>query len=122
MTQDDPFLVDRHDLDALKELMQSEFRAVDRTLQAMQEALHVAANERSKKDAELNEVRLRFVDRITFEQFKDAQSKALDAALLASSARITPLENFRAKATGAAVVLALFAGAIGAAIAKIIGG
>jgi len=75
---DDPFLVDRHDLDALKELMNAKFDGLDNTLQGMQEALRVAAVERARKDQELNEVRQRFVDRINFEQYKEGQNRALN--------------------------------------------
>lgn len=121
MPTEDPFLVDRHDLDALKELMKSEFRGVEKTLSAMQEALHVAAGERAKKDQELNEVRLRFVDRITFEQYKDSQDKALDAALLAVNASIRPLNEFRAKAMGFGALLAVIAGIVGAVVQRAVG-
>jgi hypothetical protein len=119
---DDPFLVDRHDLEALKELMQAEFKAVDRTLAGMSEALHVAAGERAKKDQELNEVRQRFVDRITFEQYRESQNKALDAALLALVARFKPLEDFRARALGFGALVSLLSAIGGALIVKAIGG
>ena len=36
--------------------------------------------------------------------------------------RVEVLENWRARATGAAVVLTMFAGAVGAAIVKVFGG
>jgi hypothetical protein len=85
--------VDRHDLDALKELMTAKFEGVENTLRGMQEALKVAASERTKKDAELNEVRQRFVDRITFEQYKESQNRALDAALLAVTEKLSTPES-----------------------------
>lgn len=110
--------VDRHDLDALKELMMAKFEGVENTLNGMAEALHVAASERTKKDAELNEVRQRFVDRITFEQYKEAQSRALDAALLSVTEKLTALESFRAKALGFGALVAIISGAVGAIIQK----
>jgi hypothetical protein len=116
MTSEDPFLVDRHDLDALKELMNAKFDGLENTLEGMQEALHVAAVERARKDLELNEVRQRFVDRITFEQYKDSQNKALDAALLSVNAAIKPLSDFRAKALGFGALGALISGIVGAII------
>jgi hypothetical protein len=110
--------VDRHDLDGLKELMEAKFDGVERTLKGMDEALHVAAIERRQKDDELNEVRLRFVDRITFEQYKDSQDRALDAALVAISGKIKPLEDFKAKALGFGALGALIAGIAGAVIQR----
>jgi hypothetical protein len=115
-------VVDRHDLDAIKELMMAKFEGVENTLAGMNEALHVAAGERSKKDAELNEVRLRFVDRVTFERYKESQNKALDAALLSVTSKLVPLEAFRARALGFGALISLLSAIGGALIVKAIGG
>jgi len=114
--------VDRHDLEALKDLMEAKFEGVENTLEGMKEALHVAASERSRKDIELNEVRLRFVDRITFDKFKESQAEALSTALNALSERLKPLDDFRSKAIGYLALTALISGGLGALIAKAFGG
>lgn len=74
--------IDRHDLEALKDWIEAKFETVGATLHGMDEAIKLAAEEREKKDAELNDVRLRFVPRETF-----------DAAQEASLARIGNLER-----------------------------
>lgn len=114
--------VDRHDLEALKELMEAKFDGVENTLEGMAEALKVAAVDRARKDEALNEVRTRFVDRITFDQYRLAQEKALDAALLSMISRFKPLEEFRSKALGFGALGALIAGIAGALIQKAVGG
>jgi hypothetical protein len=50
---------------------------------------------------------------LTVDNRMEEQAKAMDA-------RLKDLESFRSRATGAAVALSLFAGAIGAAIARAI--
>ena len=65
--------IDRHDLEALKDWIKAEFRTVGVTLDAMSKALTVAEGEREKKDAELNDVRLRFIPREVFESYKAEQ-------------------------------------------------
>jgi superfamily I DNA and RNA helicase len=112
--------VDRHDLDGLKELMEAKFDGVERTLGGMNEALKVAAVERRQKDNELNEVRLRFVDRITFDQYKESQERALDAALLVMTDKIKPLDDFRARAMGFGALLAICSSLVGAGITAVI--
>jgi len=42
---------------------------------SQEQALRVAANETDKKNAELNDVRLRFIPREVFESYKEEQSK-----------------------------------------------
>ena len=114
--------VDRHDLEALKDLMEAKFDGVERTLHEMAKALEVLAVDRARKDAELNEVRQRFVDRVTFEQYRDSQDKALDAALVAVNASIKPIADFRAKALGFGTLLAVVSAMMGALIQTVIQG
>lgn len=63
--------IDRHDLSALKDWINAEFRVVEATLKGMDDAIQVAAREREKKDIELNDVRHRFIPRETFEALED---------------------------------------------------
>ena len=125
--------VDRHDLEALTALMNAKFDGIERTLHEMAKALEVLAIDRAQKDAALNEVRVRFVDRVTFEQYRDTQDKALDtaleaqtkalaAALLAVNSKLDPLVAFRAKAFGFGTLGAVIAGVAGALIQKAVGG
>ena len=114
--------VDRHDLDALKELMLAKFDGVEATLNAMGEALHVAAGERSKKDAELNEVRQRFVDRNAFDQYKEATNRALQQRADVVDAQIDGLVAFKNRVTVFALIAVPLAGVIGAAVMKGLGG
>jgi len=113
-----PDHLDRHDLDALEKLMLAKFEGVENTLKGMGEALKVAATERATKDRELNEVRTRFVDRNTFDQYKESQDRALDAALLAVTDKLKPLEDFRAKAVGFGALVSLVSGAIAAVVVR----
>jgi hypothetical protein len=56
-----------------------------------------------------------------YEAIQKAEATALQLALERQDGRLKTLENWRARATGAAVVLTLFAGLIGAAIMKAFG-
>lgn len=56
-----------------------------------------------------------------YEDNREAEATALKLALERQDGRLAVLENFRSKATGAGLVLGLFAGAVGAAIGKVFG-
>lgn len=108
--------IDRQDLEALKDWIKAEFKVVDANLEAMKDAIRVAARERDKKDIELNDVRLRFVPREVYE----ADLRALRDESERRESRIRSLENWKSRAAGMVIVMTLFAGSVGAAIMKLI--
>lgn len=67
--------LDRHDLDALKDWIRAEFKAVDARLDGMTERVTAALEVQERRDVELNDVRHRFVPRETFEAYKDEQAR-----------------------------------------------
>lgn len=76
---DDSLLIDRHDLQALKDWIGAKFEAVDARLSGMQRAVDTAETERTKKDAELNDVRHRFIPREVFDAYKEEQIRSIRA-------------------------------------------
>ena len=74
----------------------------------------LAQREMERRLEALNELRNQVLEdrgRFVLRDVHDSEMDARDARLVA-------LENFRAKATGAGIVLGLFAGAVGAAVAR----
>jgi hypothetical protein len=99
--------------------------ALDLAFSGQQEALRVAKVEYDARLEKLNELRAEVTrDRalfITTDRF-DGEQRVASQARDAVANRVSALENWKAKATGAAVVLTIIAGAIGAAVAKAFGG
>jgi hypothetical protein len=100
------------------------------------EALQLQAAEYQRRLSDLNHAHQRIVDiqskSVTAEKFDDYQKsqkaaldlalKAVDEAMDRAEARIGSLEQHRSKAVGAATVLVLFAGLVGAAVMRALGG
>ena len=106
----------------LREYIETIIAEKDRALQAafiaQQNALTLAAKNLELRLEKLNEMRQEVTqDRASY-QTRDRAEAMFDAV----EARLGALENWRSRATGAAVVLGLFAGAIGAVITKTLGG
>ncbi len=109
----------------LREFIEKILEAHDKAHLAQHEAVTIAATELARRLDVLNHAHERAQeDRAEFvtkdRQDSLAKTLATETKNLATlmDTRIKALENFRSKATGVGVVLALFAGAIGAAIAK----
>lgn len=91
-------------------------------------ALKLQASEYGRRLGELNnahdraeDVARRTVSTDKFDEYKTTQDTALKLALERQDDRLGTLENWKAKAVGACVILALFAAALGAAVAKALG-
>lgn len=86
--------------------------------EAQRREVAFALREMERRLESLNELRNQVIqDRHMF-----VTEAKYNAAIEARDHRISALENWRSKATGVALVLALFAGAIGAAVMKVLGG
>jgi hypothetical protein len=72
---DDDNIVTHRDLENLKELIRSEFRTIEVSIDAVKASITIAAHEQQKRDAELNDVRHRFVPREVFEAYQSEQQK-----------------------------------------------
>ena len=93
------------------------------------EALALQATEYERRLSDLNhaheQARQKEADYVTRDKYEDsklAEAEALKLALQASDARLNALENWRSRTIGAALVLTLLAGALGAAIVRAFGG
>lgn len=95
---------------------------------ADREALALQAVEYERRLEALNhaheraaEVAHSYVTLDKYEALRTADAVALNLALTRADEKIAVLEKWRAKAVGAASVLTLFAGLIGAAVARVLG-
>jgi hypothetical protein len=114
--------VNNEDRITIREHVEVLMRARDREFEAykreQEQRIILAAQVIEQRLQGLNELRSDVVkDRNQF-----VTRSTYDAEMDARDLRIASLENWKAKATGAGVILTLFAGAVGAAIARLIGG
>ncbi len=113
----------------LKEFIEKILEAHDRAHTAQHEAVTIAAVELARRLDVLNHAHERSLeDRAAF-QTRDAaeaatKSLATETRNLAAlmDSRIKQLEEFRSRAVGIGAVLVLFAAAVGAAVARALGG
>lgn len=134
--------ITRRDLEYLERLMtehwlaharqhDAEQRSVDQARETMEQRL----NAMNEFRASLTDVVNRTISRELFDQRTesvDARLGAIERNLIgrevfkreneATDTRLATLEQWRARAGGAAIVLTLVAGAIGAAVMKVLGG
>jgi hypothetical protein len=86
--------------------------------EADKSALGLAREIQTYKDEKANELRSQ-IERERGSYVTQSEIKALAEKI---DTALQPLENFRSKATGAALVLTLVSGVVGAAIFKVLGG
>lgn len=114
MTADDPTVR----LAVLETRLEERERALE--LQAAEytrrlDDLNHAHQQREERDRD-------YIMREVFEASQVAETTARQLAFERQDDRLKSLENWRSRASGVAVVVALFAGAVGAAIMKVLGG
>lgn len=93
-------------------------RALQAAFVAQQSALNLATRNLELRLEKLNELR----QEVTQDRANYITRDKAEADSDAFGQRLSALENWRSRATGAAVILGLFAGAIGAALMKVFGG
>jgi len=92
-------------------------KAVNAALTAADRAVAKAETASEKRFEALNELRGMVTDR----DQAFASAEKVDGLAIRIDDRLKALENWRSKSTGAAVVVSLFAGVVGAAIARAFG-
>lgn len=108
-------------MDTLKALLDERYEAQEnaRQLQATEYERRLQALNHAHEQAV--EVQHTYVTQDKYEDNKERDAEALKLALERQDGRLNSLENWRSRSVGAAVVMMVFAGVIGAAVAKALG-
>lgn len=102
----------------IEAIMTERDRALTAAFQAQQSALNLATRNLELRLEKLNELR----QEVTQDRANYITRDKSEAEAQATDVRLSALENWRSRATGAAVILGLFAGVIGAALMRVFGG
>ncbi len=110
--------VSKQDIVALDRVMSERWLAHGHQHDAERRTVEQTRVQMDVRLSAMNEFRSSLSDVVS----RTVSREAFDAEMDAKDQRLSQLENWRSKATGAAAVLALIAGVIGAAVMRALGG